>query len=380
MKTDTMKAIEMKQAPKHESGFSLIELMIAMVVTLIVTGAIYGLLAGGNSAFRREPELADRQQNTRVAMSMIESDIANAGTGLPGFVQVFANGLNGHGVNGEDALEIVVGLPQCPVTNICVRAADALPFQVLETTSALPACFGIPEPAAAVAPGAGQARLGAALYGQGAVIGPVSNDGAATTCAGANTAGTKVGVRADSGPAWWRPFQGADPTIYTTPAAPTQVVPVEVVRYVIATDPADPLNPGDPNFRHLWRSVTGGRSAAPAINYNDAPVPDPPGGTWQLVARGINDLQVQYLDGDGVLKDEPGLFTVTPPNQEWNLIVRQVNVTLSSRVAGANIAGFTGTDMSDPAQIRLGQLTGQLVPRQALINLQSSTVGAQQWK
>ena len=38
------------------SGFSLIELTIAMVVTLIVSGAIFGLLTGGKTAFRREPE------------------------------------------------------------------------------------------------------------------------------------------------------------------------------------------------------------------------------------------------------------------------------------------------------------------------------------
>ncbi len=365
----------MKPAPRHENGFSLIELMIAMVVTLIVTGAIYGLLAGGNSAFRREPELADRQQNTRVAMAMIENDIANAGMGLPLFVQVFANGLDGQGANGEDALEIVVGLPQCPITTVCARLADtggvAGPVQVLDTPIALPACFGLTQPGAAVAAGTPPSRLGAALYGQTALIGPVTNDGAVNTCAGANTVGTKVSVQDDSGPLWWRPFQGGAPA---APTAPTFVVPVEVVRYVVATDPADPTNPGDPNFRHLWRSVTGGRT--PGANFNDAPVPDPPGGNWQLVARGINDLQVQYLDGDAVLKDEPGVFAV---NTDFNLIVRQVNVTLSSRVAGANIAGFSGTDMSDPNQIHLGQLTGQIVPRQALLHLQTAG-GAQQWK
>lgn len=366
-----MKATLMKPARRHESGFSLIELMIAMVVTLIVTGAIYGLLAGGNSAFRREPELADRQQNTRVAMSMIESDIAAAGMGLPVFTQVFSNGLNGIGVNGEDAIEIVVGLPQCPSTPVCARVADSGAFQVFDTPISLPACVGLVQPPGAVAPGTPPSRLGAAIYGQTVLIGPMTNDGAASTCGGVNTVGTKVAVQSDSGPLWWRPFQGAAPAPGT---APTFVLPVEVVRYMIATDPNDPTNPGDLNFRHLWRSTTGGRTAG--ANYADAPVPDPPGGTWQLVARGINDLQVQYLDGDAVLKDEPGLFT---DNTQTNLVVRQVNVTLSSRVAGANISGFTGTDMSDAAQIRLGQLTGQLVPRQALLHLQTAG-GAQQWK
>ena len=364
-----MKATLMKPARRRESGFSLIELMIAMVVTLIVTGAIYGLLAGGNSAFRREPELADRQQNTRVAMSMIESDIASAGMGLPAFVQVFANGLNGHGPNGEDALEIVTGLPQCPTTPVCGRVADSGAFQVFDTPIALPACVGLVQPPGAVAPGTPPSRLGAAVYGQTALIGPMTNDGAVNTCLGINTVGTKIAVQSDSGPLWWRPFQGAAPA---APTAPTSVLPVEVVRYVIATDPNDPSNPADPNFRHLWRSVTGGRGAGD--NYANAP--DPPGANWQLVARGINDLQVQYLDGDAVLKDEPGIFA---DNTQTNLIVRQVNVTLSSRVASANISGFSGTDMSDPAQIRLGQLTGQLVPRQALLHLQTAG-GAQQWK
>ena len=54
-----------------QSGFSLVELMIAMLVTMIISGAIFGLLSGGNTAFRREPELSDRQQNIRVAMDLI---------------------------------------------------------------------------------------------------------------------------------------------------------------------------------------------------------------------------------------------------------------------------------------------------------------------
>jgi hypothetical protein len=225
-----------------------------------------------------------------------------------------------------------------------------------------------------VAAGTPPSRLGAALFpatgaSTTALIGPVTNDGAATTCGGGNTVGTNVSVQSNSGPAWWRPFGGVAPA---APAAPAWVIPVEVVRYVIATDPADPSNPGDPLFRHLWRSVTGGREAGD----NYAAAPDPPGGNWQLVARGINDMQIQYVDGDGGVKDEPGVFA---DNTQYNLVVRQVNVVLSSRVAGVNIAGFSGTDPSDPAQIRLGQLTAQIVPRQALIHLQTAG-GVQQWK
>ncbi len=47
----------------REKGFSLVELMVAMVVTLIISGAVFQLVTAGQSAFRKEPALADRQQN-----------------------------------------------------------------------------------------------------------------------------------------------------------------------------------------------------------------------------------------------------------------------------------------------------------------------------
>ena len=74
---------------RHERGFSLVELMVAMTVTLIVSGAIYGLLTSGGNAFRREPELADRQQNIRTAMDLVSRDVFNAGAALPTFAQAF---------------------------------------------------------------------------------------------------------------------------------------------------------------------------------------------------------------------------------------------------------------------------------------------------
>jgi len=84
-----------KSSRSSASGFSLIELLIAMVVTSIISGAIYGLIASGQTAFRREPELVDRQQNIRMAMDLIVRDVGAAGVGLslPGqtsWVQAFS--------------------------------------------------------------------------------------------------------------------------------------------------------------------------------------------------------------------------------------------------------------------------------------------------
>ncbi len=44
------------------------------------------------------------------------------------------------------------------------------------------------------------------------------------------------------------------------------------------------------------------------------------------------------------------------------------------------IAGFTGSDMTDPNEIRLGQLSSQFSPRVALVALQRAPAGNQQWK
>ena len=69
----------------------MVELMVAMVVTLVVSGGHLRAADRGGNAFRREPEVADRQQNIRVAMDAITRDIQNAGSGMPLVSQVFTH-------------------------------------------------------------------------------------------------------------------------------------------------------------------------------------------------------------------------------------------------------------------------------------------------
>jgi prepilin-type N-terminal cleavage/methylation domain-containing protein len=148
-----------------QRGFSMIELMVAMTVTLIVSSAIYGLLASGGNAFRREPEMSDRQQNIRIAMDVIAKDVESAGGGAPLVAQVFTHtddplgapaatgsgapylngagpqgvmgpggqalrggGATGAGADGSDdtdILEVVIGEASCPVYRVCSNAAPA---------------------------------------------------------------------------------------------------------------------------------------------------------------------------------------------------------------------------------------------------------------
>ena len=64
------------------------ELMVAMAVTLIVTGAS---TASSRAAKRLPPRAGAhrRQQNIRIAMDMIQRDIADRGRGMPAFIQAF---------------------------------------------------------------------------------------------------------------------------------------------------------------------------------------------------------------------------------------------------------------------------------------------------
>ncbi len=87
-----------KDTRRLQAGFSLIEMLIAMTVMLIVSGAVFALLTSGQSAFRVQPELTDRQQNIRAGLDRIMRDVHNAGVGAPSFVQVFVPSLNGAGI------------------------------------------------------------------------------------------------------------------------------------------------------------------------------------------------------------------------------------------------------------------------------------------
>jgi prepilin-type N-terminal cleavage/methylation domain-containing protein len=93
---------------ESERGFSLIEVLISMVVTLIVMAAVFGLLTKGQRSFQREPEVADLQQSARTALDLVTKDILQAGAGLPPEFPAFSRVVNGAGdAAPTDVLEII---------------------------------------------------------------------------------------------------------------------------------------------------------------------------------------------------------------------------------------------------------------------------------
>lgn len=349
------------------AGFSLIELLVAMVITLIIVGSVVGLLTSGQSAFSTQPERTDRQQNLRVAMESIMRDVASGGVGMPNFVQVFTPGLNGVGPG--------VGVDGASLTD---------EIEILTNTSG----FG-PELACHY-PGGKSAVVRLQKGKTNVSPGPVLvffYDGTyavnyATDVDGSNKTGASGGqVACDSGESHVQlNFNtGGDPSGMNDskgicqpnrlgmgnagsgthgcdgpePAGPATGECCEVnyitsgalVRYWIERDPQ-----GMPN---LWRVENGTKTS-----------------DWrQLLARGVEDLQVRYTRSDGVfpattgtVSDEPVLVAAN----DYTTLTTQVQVTLSARTTAQRIQGAT-TIAGDATTAALrGSLVSQASPRQAL--------------
>jgi hypothetical protein len=67
----------------RESGFSLLELLLAAFLTVGLMGVIFTLANKNQGVFITESGVADMNQNARTAMDMLTRDIQSAGMGLP---------------------------------------------------------------------------------------------------------------------------------------------------------------------------------------------------------------------------------------------------------------------------------------------------------
>ena len=341
-----------------QSGFSLIELIIAMVVTLIVSGAIFGLLSGGNTAFRREPELSDRQQNIRVAMDLIQKDVGTAGMEMADFVQAFVqgdgpqgapapplNGLGPLGPNGEnsDFIQIFGNTGECPSAQADPDGTGGVVIRMLEV---FPNCYKLP---ALVM-----------LVGEPGATPPYSVGFACPRGGGGGNCGAEACANFPPGqaPNYNLPGGAQIPDPLDT------VLPVQVVRYEIRVDAE-----GVPN---LWRSPAGNAVAQAGGNACGAggnEMDDP----WQLVAKGIEDMQIKYTMADGTTADIPA----TVQDGVYGTLTKEVRVTLTARSEAANLLGArNGSNAPDP-KLR-GSMTSVTTPRAALFVL--SKAATPEWR
>jgi prepilin-type N-terminal cleavage/methylation domain-containing protein len=62
-------------------GFSLVEMVIALAIVLVVTGALFAVMNPAYGAFHSQPEAIDMQQRLRVSVDAISRDLMMAGAG-----------------------------------------------------------------------------------------------------------------------------------------------------------------------------------------------------------------------------------------------------------------------------------------------------------
>lgn len=112
-----------------EKGFSLLETMMAAVLTVGLMGVTFSLVNRNQQVFVSETNVTDLNQNMRVSADMLTRDIQSAGMGLPRINGSFAAIFYTNGANGApDTLMIANGDPFAPIADVTDRAAGSAEF------------------------------------------------------------------------------------------------------------------------------------------------------------------------------------------------------------------------------------------------------------
>lgn len=77
-----------RNCKNNEQGFSLLEVVIAMFVMLIVTGAIFALMRDSMKSSHATLELSDGQESVRTGQEYINRDLINVGDGLNSILNI----------------------------------------------------------------------------------------------------------------------------------------------------------------------------------------------------------------------------------------------------------------------------------------------------
>lgn len=326
-------------------GFSLVELMVAMLVTMIISGAIYGLMAGGQGAFQREPALTERQQNIRLAMSLISEDVIGAEAFQGGTDNV---GVTSPGGKADHLWMMSKTNTTCP--DVAVNLTTPINGVNINTADPIPSCY--PEPGFYLIfykNGGVKLAWGHNIHSHDDKVNfpggqqPVGIEADPLDCS-INSADKNdcVDANGNDGPT----------------STPVRLGMGNFVKWQIAND-AD----GVPE---LWRTETGGYDIASKTLTAAPSAPN-----WTLVARGIEDMQIRYLlqqnFAAGTWTNQPSATYVN----DYGNVVRQVEIVLSARTtAGVRL---TGQSTEGGVTAVRGNLRTVIAPRSALVTLAAAS-------
>jgi len=73
---------------KHQRGFTLIEMLAALGIFLLVTGAAFTLLTSSQQRYQTESQVLNSFQEARLALDQMVRDINDAGFPPPSFANL----------------------------------------------------------------------------------------------------------------------------------------------------------------------------------------------------------------------------------------------------------------------------------------------------
>jgi prepilin-type N-terminal cleavage/methylation domain-containing protein len=74
---------EQRRLRLNEKGFTLIELLVALTLSFVLVGSIYQGFSSQQKAYTIQDQVAETQQNARMAVNILLRDIRMAGYGMP---------------------------------------------------------------------------------------------------------------------------------------------------------------------------------------------------------------------------------------------------------------------------------------------------------
>ena len=309
---------------KGEKGFSLIELIIAMVIFLIVTGASYGLLQIAQRSRKTVNQQVPLTKNVRLALNLLGRDTYNAGfdyplkfsVNLPDDRIATLLGITADADNNPDSIPPVIAGNNITVNTFATpnTTTDQVTFLFKDSTFNLvgvtvPTDKRISKPltiSAIGTTGINQVTIAAASGTTAAcrvndIYVVTGGSGSALVVATTLTAPDTV-IFAAGDVLGFNQNGGTAPIRSLTPSYTMQKV--TLVTYFVTADGI------------LTRRVYA--NALPAQNWVDQPL-----------VYGVEDFQIQYILVDGTVSNNPSAGAA----------VRQIRYTVTAKASDLNAAG-----------------------------------------
>lgn len=108
--------IDRRLPAQSERGFSLLELMVAMGITVMLMAIVFTILRQNQGIFSTETGVTSMNENVRAAIDLLTREIQAAGTGLRGMSAPIL-GVDGESDHG-DRIAILLGDPDAPISQV----------------------------------------------------------------------------------------------------------------------------------------------------------------------------------------------------------------------------------------------------------------------